>query len=38
MTLSDWIDLIGIAYFVLVFSVGCVGLACVFGRMKGVGR
>jgi hypothetical protein len=29
------IDLIGIAYFVLVFALGCVGLAWVLGRVKG---
>lgn len=32
------IDLIGIAFFVLVFSLGCVGLAWVLGRVKGVGK
>ena len=38
MTVIDWIDLIGIAYFVLVFSLGFVGLAWVLGRVKGVGK
>jgi hypothetical protein len=32
------IDLIGIAYFVFVFALGCVGLVWVFGRVKGVGK